>query len=267
MGHLKTTIKTIQSSLPSPCNYSGWAKGGSYYNHLSVRGKRPDFDLLILMLSVRLSPDQLDALFANEQGIPLTCLRKPLWYLQLLHQCALKFSRLGTANRQEIDIKPPSVTMCTADTEFDLLPALKVHDAEDKCVPGLYLIPADNDRWKFSFTEREKSRLKQLNQQLPCLRDALKIMKYLNQTQQWGLPSFAFTCLAWHASEQLIIYKWPRSPVSVSWEKVKVLHALLVTALEDGRIMHMFFPRDNLLSSLSSADYNHVFNKVRSCAI
>ena len=266
--HIQTKIRDHQSTLPanSGYQYSGCVTAGSYYNHLSVRGKRPDFDLLFIMMKVTVLDNQLDKLFGNENGLNLASSMSPSSYLKKLQEFACSYPGLSPVNRNAITVSCPSVTMCSADTEFDLLPALGIFNAQGNDIPGLYLIPADNDRWKFSFTGREKTRLQELEKQLPGIRDTLKIMKYLNQTQDWGIPSFAFTCLAWNASEQLIIYKWPHNTSSVSWDKVKILYELFKAALKDSRtgIMHMFFPRENLLAGIN---VSHVLQKMQMLVI
>lgn len=116
----------------------------------------------------------------------------------------------------------------------------------------MYLIPCATatDGWTLSFTGREKNRFKELNEALPGLRDALKILKFLNQKKSWGLPSIALTSVVWHASEALRIYKWPSSTVGVSWAKVRVLHELLLAALKTGFIAHMFKPTENVLDGV-----------------
>jgi hypothetical protein len=244
------------------------AKGGSYYNHLSVRGKRPDFDVLVVQGCAKVDAKTMESLFSSHEGTTISGFQTPAWYLRLLLVCAQSYPGLGQENREKVRIACPSVCMSSGDVDFDLLPALAIRMQEERgaTVTGLYLIPADEHRWKLSF--REKTRLKELNTQLPGLRDSIKVLKYLNQTEQWGLPSFAFSSLAWHVSEQLIIYKWPRQVVGPSWDKVRVLHALLLDALQSGQIMHMFFPRDNLLSSLAKPHtLSTVWSKVSASVI
>jgi len=268
LKHLDSKIRDAQRAYTKEqCSYSNYATGGSHYNHLAAKGKQLDFDLLFVLRDVTLSQETIDCFFEKHEGASLTMSGEPCipeFYLRLLHDCAASY-RVGKTNRDAIHISCPSVSMTSAAVDFDLLPALQVVDAATgQRVSGLYLIPASSDRWKLSFTGREKCRILEMNEHLGGLRDAIRIMKYINQEEEWGLPSFAFTCLAWHAEEQLRIYKWPHPTLGVSWDKVRILHALLLKALQEECLMHMFYPKDNLLSSVN---IEQAHAKVSACRI
>lgn len=236
--------------------YAGCVKAGSQANHMCVRGKRPDFDILFVVGEQRVPVNVLDEMFAKSRKTTWKLHQTPMWYLEEVSACAKSYPGLGAQNQREIAITRPSVSMCSNDTEFDLLPALRVCDTTGKPLDGLYFIPAvsvtnGSDEWTLSFTGREKARFKELEAALPGVRDALKILKYLNQTLGWKLPSIALTSVVWHASEALRIYKWPRGTACVTADKVRVLRELLLAALRTGRVAHMFKPSENVLDGVN----------------
>ena len=220
---------------------------GSSYNSTAARGKKPDFDLLLIMQRVSLTTDELALFKRSTKGEKLekAGLRFPVDYLNLLLAWTLKLR--PERGNIEVQCSLPSVTVRTGAADFDLLPAIQCCDPDGSDIVGIYLIPSTGHRWKLSFTDLERQRLHKLEETHPGLRNTVTILKYLNQKENWNLQSFAFASLAWHAYQQQQLSKWRE----FSWDSLRLLRDLLTAAFETRRISHMFFQGENLLDGFS----------------
>jgi hypothetical protein len=218
---------------------------GSSYNFTAARGKKPDFDLLLIMQHVSLTKEELAMLEQSSKGEKLekAGLRLPVDYLNLLQAWTVKFR---PERKIKVQSSLPSVSVRTGACDFDLLPAIQCCGSDGTVIAGIYLIPGTGHRWKLSYTALERQRLRELEEAHPGLRDTVTAMKYLNQTESWKLQSFAFASLVWQTLQQQLL-DWPK----FSWDSLRLLQKLLTTAIENQRISHMFCQEENLLDGLS----------------